>query len=501
MKVDQTHLKTAARAGGIRRRLVVAIGLLTVFVGLGGGSIYLFRGDGNPQVITRRPIVGEFAIDIVERGDVESSSNTELRCEISSAEGVRILEIVPEGTMVNPGDVVVQLDDSTIRKDLNTQRITVNTVDAAYSKAKNEYDAALIARKEYELGMFVQEEQKLESELFVAEEQSRRAKNSYGHSRTLAARGYITDSQLEGDRFAVDKFQKDLDAATTKLRVIRDFTRPKTLKKHDSDIKTAEATAAAEKAKYEIEVEKLANLESQLQKCVIKAASAGQVVYHNPNRWRDDEFTVRKGNRVRERQVIVKLPDIGKMQVKTKISEARVDRVKPGMEATVRIEAIRGSELKGIVKTVNAYASDDNWFNPNTKQYDAIITVNEPPETLKPGMTSQVSIRIETQANVLQVPVQCVVERSAKHYGVIREPSGKLALRELLIGSTNEKFIIVKDGITPNDDVVMNPRAHLARVGLKDADDATSPDKAKEDSKSKSPATPVAGQAAGQNAS
>lgn len=477
----------------LRKRLIQLLGIVGIGAGILGGVAYGLRGEEDVEVITRRPTVGDFFNDIVERGDVESSSNTELRCEISSAEGVRILEIAAEGTLVHEGDVVVQLDDSTIRKDLNTQRIAKNTVEAAYSKAQNELDAAVIARKEYELGTFVQEEQKLESELFVAEENARRAKNYHSHSQKLAARGYITETQLESDRFAVDKYSKDLDAATTKLRVIRDYTKPKTLKKHDSDIKTAEAALNSEKSKYEIEVEKLANLESQLQKCIIKATTTGQVVYHNPNRWRNDDFTIRKGNRVRERQVIVTLPDIGKMQVKAKISEARVDRVKPGMEATINVEAMRGVALKGTVKTVSAYASDENWFNANSKEYDAIIIVTDPPPTLKPGMTSQVSIRVETANDVLQVPVQCVVERRGKHYAVIRDPAKKLVLRELLIGSTNEKFIVVKDGIGKDEDVVMNPRAHLARLGLKEVDPSDEPSKSQKDPKSESPATPVAG--------
>ena len=477
------------------------LGFVVALAAIGGGVLYSSRADGTSQIITRKPVVGEFVVDIVERGDVESSSNVELRCEISSAEGVRILEIVPEGTLVNPGDVVIQLDDSTIRKDLTAQRIVLNTVEAVYSKAKNDLDAAVIARKEYELGTFVTDEQKLESELFVAEENARRAKNYHEHSRKLAARGYITDTQLESDRFAVDKFGKDFDAATTKLFVIRDYTKPKMLKKHDSDIKTAESAVTSERAKHEIEAEKLVNLESQLEKCVIKATSTGQVVYNNQDRWREDDYFIRKGNKVRERQVIVKLPDVSKMQVKAKIGEARVDRVKPEMEAIVRIEAIRGSELKGTVKTVSAYASGENFFNPNNKEYDALIIVADPPPTLKPGMSSQVSIRVETQQDVLQVPVQSIVERSGKHYGIVRDSSGTLSLRELLIGSTNDKFIIVKDGFGPNDEVVMNPRAHLARVGLKDIDSAAGPSKSTNDSKPKDPATPVAGGANGRGAS
>ncbi|MBC8116408.1 MAG: efflux RND transporter periplasmic adaptor subunit [Candidatus Saccharimonas sp.] len=494
MNVSPPNHQSPARAGGIRRRLLLALAFVVTCGVIGGGVVYSFRDNGTVNVITCHPVLGEFVTDIVERGDVESSSNIELRCEISSPEGVRILEIVPEGTAVNPGDVVVQLDDSTIRKDLTAQKIAVNTAEAALSKAKNDLDANVIARKEYELGTFVQEVQKLESELFVAEENSRRAENFLRHSRKLAARGYINDVQLESDRFSVDKFGKDLDAAKTKLHVLREYTKPKTLKKHDSDIKTSESNVVSEQAKHEIEVDKLANLESQLKKCVIEAPSAGQVSYNNQDRWMQDEFKIRKGNLVRQRQVIVKLPDATKMQVKAKIGEARVDRVKPEMAAIVRIEALRGTELKGTVKTVSAYASGENWFNPNTKEYDAVIIVENPPATLKPGMSSQVAIRVETQQQVLQVPVQTVVERSGKHYCILREAAGTLALRELLIGSTNDKFIVVKDGLSTNDDVVMNPRAHLARVGLKDVDSAPGSSKPTDPAKptdATKPATPA----------
>ena len=140
------------------------------------------------------------------------------------------------------------------------------------------------------------------------------------------------------------------------------------------------------------------------------------------------------------------------------------------MSAVIQVEALRGTEIKGTVTTVNAYPSDEMWFNPNIKEFDATITLEHPPATLKPGMSSKVAIRVETQADVMQVPIQAVVQRGDKHYGVIREPSGKLALRELLVGSTNDKFIVIKDGLSATDDVVMNPRVHLAAVGLKDQD-------------------------------
>ena len=117
---------------------MVVIALLTICGAAGGAAVYTMRSDAIVDVTTQRPVVGEFFTDIVERGELESSANVELRCEVASSEGVRILEIVAEGTPVAVGDVIVQLDDSTLQKDLATQKIAVNTAEAAFSKATNE---------------------------------------------------------------------------------------------------------------------------------------------------------------------------------------------------------------------------------------------------------------------------------------------------------------------------------------------------------------------------
>jgi HlyD family secretion protein len=449
-----------------RGRALLAL-VIAVILTLGYGAYWVTVAGGDQQsIITQRPIVGEFIHEIVERGEIESSLNVELICEVAAPQGVRILDIVQEGTIVEAGDLVAQLDDSTIRKELATQKIAMNTVSAALSKAENDFAAAAIARKEYELGVFVQEEQKLESELFVAKENYRRAEDFYEHSRTLAKKSYITDVQLEGDRFSVDKHKKDLDAAETKLMVIREYTKPKTLKKHDSDIRTAEAAVEAEKSKLAIEEEKLQKLEKQVENCMIKAPSAGQIVYANQNLWPQHPYYIRKGGLVNERQVIVKLPDTSKMQVRAKISEARVNRVKPEMTVSITTEALKEHKLYGKVSTISAYAASNDWLSGNTKEYDAIVLINDPPITLRPGMSAKVKILIESQPDVLQVPVQAIVERDQKHYCIVKSPDGQLARRELVVGSTNEKHIIATSGLSERDEIVMNPKPHLAKVDL-----------------------------------
>jgi HlyD family secretion protein len=425
--------------------------------------------SGRSQLIVDRARLGTFVHDVVERGEVESSANVNVVCEVQSqtAEGVRIIEIVAEGALVKAGDFLVKLDDAVLRTDRAKQLIDVNTSEAALAEAQNELEALRIAKEEYELGTFRQEEAELESELLVAQENIRRSEATLKYSRKMARKGFIDTAKLEADVFGVEKYRKELEVAEIKLEVLRTFTRAKTTKEHETGIKTAEAKVNAERAKHQVELGKLALIEKQLEKCQIKAPIDGQVVYAEMERWRSNgDSAIRPGTRVREQQVIIRLPDPTKMQVKARVSEARVDRVKPDMMVTIDLDALPGLELHGRVKKVNPYPSTDNWFNSNVKEYATFVEILDPPQGLRPGMSAHVAIRVETQDDALQVPVQAVVERGKKFYCLVQGEHEKLAAREVMIGSSNDKFLVIREGLAEGQEVVMNPRAHLEEVGL-----------------------------------
>lgn len=135
----------------------------------------------------------------------------------------------------------------------------------------------------------------------------------------MARKGYVDWSKVEADEFGLEKYCKEREVAKIKLDVLRDYTKEKTLRKHESDIKTAEAKVKSETAKHQIELEKLGQIESQLKKCVITAPRDGQVVYAQKEPWRSTgDDAIRAGTRVREQQVLIRLPDPTKMQVKAR---------------------------------------------------------------------------------------------------------------------------------------------------------------------------------------
>ena len=191
------------------------------------------------------------------------------------------MEIVPEGTWVEPGDFLVRLDDSSLRTQLIQQQIVSSNSESAVIEAQATLDSAKLALNEYAEGTYKEQLEQLQSAVFVAEENMRRAEEYLDYSKRLAERGYIPELQLEADTFAVEKARKELGVAETKLNVLQMFTREKMMTNLRADIQTAEARLQARKKTWELDQVQLNEIESQIEKCMITAPAAGQVVYAN----------------------------------------------------------------------------------------------------------------------------------------------------------------------------------------------------------------------------
>jgi hypothetical protein len=152
------------------------------------------------------------------------------------------------------------------------------------------------------------------------------------------------------------------------------------------------------------------------------------------------------------------------MQVKAKINESRISLIREGMPVKIRVNAAE-NELLGRVIKVNKYAEPGNWWGSNVKEYATFIQIVEPPETIRTGMTAEVRIFVEQIDSAVQIPVHAVYETKRHHFVLLNE-GGKWSTREIKIGATNDKFVTVKDGISANDNVVLDPRNHLDKMDI-----------------------------------
>lgn len=448
--------------------------LLLTFVvvaGIAGALIYSTMGKQNADPALLYSIYNVqpemFEHKIVEPGEVEASNYTEIRCEVQSrnSTGIMILEIVPNGTEVEFGTVLVKFDASALENERNVQQIACNNSAATFATSKAAYDTAVISKDEYLYGTFVQEEKIIQSEVFVAEENLRRAEEYARYSEKLAARGYVTGVQVEADRFAVEKSRKDVETAQTKLRVLRDYTKTKMVKTMDSNIEIARSKMNADENTHKLDNTKLDLINSQIDKCTVRAPVRGKVVYANVQGFRgNNEVMIQEGTMIRERQAVIRIPDPNMMQVMAKINESRVGNVHAGMKAKVELDAYPDMELSGTVTRVDEYPLPTGMFSAQVKQYSTFIKIDDPPDDVRSGLTAKVEIDVEKIPAAITVPIEAVVEHNGFYYCLVKN-GDKLEARWVPLGASNAAKVVIRDNkLQAGDQVVQNPDLFLDSI-------------------------------------
>lgn len=462
--------RTRRRRGSSIYFALIGLALLATVVGVAWLTL---RNTG--EDLSEVPLVGEVAREaydhiVLEEGEIESSNNVEIRCEVRTRTGgsgasTSIIDVIEEGKHVKEGDWLITFDSSSLEQELSRQRIVVNTSEAIVIQAKATYDTAVIAREEYLNGTYNEEKKAIENEIFVAKENLKKAQLSLDSIKRLVSRGLLSSLQLEGEQFRVDAAQNELDLAMQKLDVLDKFTKRKMLTQLDSDIKAAEVKWQNEQDSHQEELDTYEEIEGQVAKCKVSAPQAGQVVYANVQSSRSgSEFVVEPGVAVRERQVILRLPDPEAMQVKAKISESRINLIREGMPVAVRIDAFGDDTVMGEVTKVNKYAEPGNWWMSTGKEYVTLIKITNPPPELRVGLTAEVQIHVEHRDDALQMPVQAVYERLGKTFCLVKS-GDRWVTKEIAISSTNDKVVAIdtdnSEPLNPGDQVVLNPRKHL----------------------------------------
>jgi len=344
----------------------------------------------------------------------------------------------------------------------------------------------------------------------LAHKELKEAEDKLEQYRKFVKKGFGTPEQLRVNELAVDNKKYNLMCKEAKLKVLQDFMR----KRQETELtaKAAEGArkldrakkagdAAVEKAKSDLEaavaaaaVEKQAldRLQDQLSKCTIRAPADGILVYAKERFW-DPNGQIRPGAMIYNQQKIFELPDLSRMQVKVKIHESMVKRVKPGQKADISIEAMANLILHGTVENVGILAESAFWEERGVKQYMIKVKIDDlPPDSgLNPGMTAQVKIHCGEVADVLLVPVQAVAENEGKHYAYASGSHG-IERREVEVGETNEKFVQVKDGLDEGEKVALDARARLtaetkASEKKGQADEPKTDEKKKDEKKKEEP--------------
>ncbi len=437
------------------------------------------------DVITAPVKPGKLSVIVKERGTLESAANKDTLCEVEG--GTTIIKILPEGTPVKEGDLVCELDSASLRDTLTTQKITTTQADASYQQAKLVREVAEYAVREYEEGVFKQDEATARGEIALAKADLERAIDRLDWSTKMLDKNYVSQASRLADKLSKDRAIFDLEQAQTQLDVLLKYTKDKQIKSLRSDVEKAKADELSKESSWSLEKTKEAKLERQIKACILKAPGDGIVVYANdPNKMGggggQQQVQVEEGAAVRERQKIFSLPDVTKMRVNTKVHESMIEKVKVDLRALVRVEAAAGQAISARVASIAPMADSGSFFSSDIKVYTTYVAIEGDTAKLhlRPGMNAQVEILVTELDNVLSVPVQAILQFKGKEYVFARDGDGFRRV-EVEMGISNDQHVEIKKGLKDGDAVAMTPTNLLTEDERREAFSVASKDASKKD--------------------
>ncbi len=461
------------RKGGVRKALALLTTALLATAGVAVASqptlrkqvvdkvTGFFKPQG-PTLIPYKVVKQKLVITVTERGNLQSSKNQDVASQVEGQ--TTILKILPEGTRVKEGDEVALLDSASLRDNLTNQEITTKRAEADYENAKKTREVAEIGVREYLEGTYLQDRLNIQGEITLAESELKRAVERLDWSEKMLKNQYISEGQVLSDRLSKLKAEISKRQAAKKMDVLEQYTKQKAETELQANVERGKSDELAKLATYNLEKTKLEKLSKQIEKCRLVAPGDGLIVYANDSgqmRGGGSAPMIEEGAVVRERQKIFSIPDITNMQVNTKVHEAMVNDVEAGQHSKIRVDAFANEPLTGTVKMVQPLPDPSSFFSSDIKVYTTLVAIDQVNTSLRPGMTAEVTILIDTLDDVLCIPVTAVLPLKGKNYVYVLPPDGPPRQQEVELGRTNDIMMQITKGVEEGDVIAMQPTALL----------------------------------------
>jgi HlyD family secretion protein len=471
--------------------VVVAAVVLVVF------WLKVVRGGEDPtsNMATFVAKRGPLTISVLESGTITPREQITLRNEVEGR--TSIVSLAPEGSRVKAGDLLVELDASTLKDRIIDQDIQVQRAEAAFigaqenlavieNQAKSDTDKAELTLKfarqdldQYVEGIYPKDVNDLQAKVRLSQEQVKRAEDVNDWSKRLYEEKYLSESEYTADRLSLQGRILERDVALSNIDLLQNFTYHRQIEQLTSDVNQAEmalertkrkasadviqakADLNAKKLEYQRQQEKMKKNEDQLAKTQIRAPQAGMVVYATSSGGRHSPFDRREpmdiGVEVTERQDLINLPTADSMKAEVDIHETSLEKIRLGLPAIITVDALAGKKFLGRVAQI-APLPDARmmWANPDLKIYPTDIYLEDNDSSLRTGMSCKAEIIVAQYPDAVYVPVQAVLRVGGKPTVFIVK-DGSIEERQVETGLDDNNVIRIISGLDEGEVVLMTP--------------------------------------------
>ena len=404
------------------------VALVLVLIGVPSAILLARDTKGTEESVVAKVKKGPFKVMVTTAGELRARKFVQVQGPTNAQQAeqyqMKISSIVAEGTVVKEGEVVAELDRSTIAAKMAE-------VSLALQKAQAQYEQAM-----------------LDSTLNLGK-----------------AREDIKTLELSLEEKRLAKEQAQFEAPTVKRQAEIDFektTRALAQSKLDYKTRTEQAQAKMREVGADLDrtKNKLTVVQTVMQGFTIKAPSSGMVIY--VKEWNGKKKVA--GSQINPWDpTVATLPDLTQMESITYVNEIDVRRIATGQPVTISLDADPTKKLVGKVTSVANVGEQRP--NSDSKVFEVKLLIEAPDTTLRPGMTTGNGIETYAMREALYIPIEAVTTEGGIHF-VFKRTGARVVKQEVETGTMNDEEVVITKGLAADERVLLTPPADKDKLEI-----------------------------------
>jgi HlyD family secretion protein len=357
--------------------------------------------------VTRRDFVRSLRLN----GTVEAVQATTISTPRLAGQNIPslvITRLIRAGSIVKPGDLIVEFDRQDQLKNALDRRVELNDLEQQIKKKE-------------------------------AEERAARSKDE---TEIQQAQTALTRAELEAlkneflPRIQVEKNDQTLEETQAKLKQLRATFELKR--------KAAEADLRILQIRRDRAENAMRQAESNADKMSIASPIAGMAVLRSI--WKGNNMAeVQEGEEVRSGMPIVDVVNPDAMRVRAKVNQADINDLAVAQTVRVGLDAYPDLTFTGQVTQISPLASS-SVLSATVRTFVVIVTIQGSHPKLMPDLTASLDVELAREPRVLVVPRDAV--RKEKDRAIVRVQRGSsFEERPVTLGSINAHEAVVAGGL------------------------------------------------------
>jgi multidrug resistance efflux pump len=391
----------------------------------------MLPGAGGPvdDGVTVAAVKASLDFHVPAQGYLEAVKASPIAVPRVPTGALKVKEVVAEGAIVQPGDIILVFDDTQLNIELDNHKATFRSAD-------------------------------------------RRIDKTASQSAIESGSIHVMKEVAELERDTVGSFQLEDENIFSRLEILDSAVKKETAQE---TILFADASLLLRGQYYDIEkrilgVEKgqvegkIDRVQTSLGSLVLKAPIGGLVTYKK--NWRGASVGV--GDTLWPGNVVLSIVDPSRTLLLAYVLEKDAAGVKEGAEAIVRADARPDRAFRGRVKSI-AEVSRPIERNSPVKYSEVRIEIEDgDPQMLKPGMKGEARIVTGNVQDGIVVPRTAVRGTAESPWVLVAGGSGTQR-REVTLGPGDLARVSVTQGLQEGDRVVLAPQADAPAAATSEA--------------------------------